>query len=112
MPLVKIQTSLSKVNDEENFLKEISTELSTLTGKPEAYVMTLLQTNTPMTFAGSNDPCCFVEIKSIGSLNPSLMTKCFCNLISSHTNIPPNRIYIAFQDVNASQWGFNGNTFG
>tara|TARA_Y100001968_G_scaffold218310_1_gene200976 strand:- start:2379 stop:2717 length:339 start_codon:yes stop_codon:yes gene_type:complete len=112
MPLIKVSTSLPKIDSSEKLLEELSEELSNLTGKPADYVMTLLQTNLAMTFAESNNPACFVEVKSIGSLKPSLMTESFSRIISNFTQIPPNRIYIYFEDVKASHWGFNGNTFG
>ena len=83
-----------------------------LTGKPESYVMTLIQSDKNMTFAGSDEPCCFIQLKSIGSLNPSSMSKSLSKLIASKTNININRIYIEFQDVKASHWGFNSSTFG
>ena len=54
----------------------------------------------------------YVEIKSIGALKPPAMTEAFCDLIEQHTGIAGDRIYVAFEDVNASQWGWNGNTFG
>ena len=74
--------------------------------------MALLKTAVPMTFAGSAEPCAYVEIKSIGALKPPAMTSAFCELIESRTGIPASRIYAAFEDVNASSWGWNGNTFG
>ena len=83
-----------------------------LTGKPENYVMTMMQKDKKMTFAGSDKPCCFITVKSIGSLSPTKMSKHLCELISSKTNINMNRIYIEFIDVKASNWGFNGSTFG
>ena len=83
-----------------------------LTGKPENYVMTMIQRDTKMTFAGSDDPCCFIKVKSIGSLTPSSMSKSLFELIASKTNINTNRIYIEFIDVKASNWGFNSSTFG
>ena len=92
--------------------KDISKMVSDLTGKPENYVMTMIQIDTKMTFAGSDEPCCFIKVKSIGSLKPSTMSKSLCELISSRTNINTSRIYIEFIDVKASHWGFNGSTFG
>ena len=86
--------------------------IADLTGKPENYVMTMIQSNSQMTFAGSDQPCCFVKVKSIGSLNPSSMSKSLCELIASKTNISTNRIYIEFIDVKASNWGYNNSTFG
>ena len=112
MPLINVRTSLQEVADSATLLKELSAALAQQTGKPEAYVMTLLETAVPMTFAGSSEPCAYVEIKSIGALKPQAMTSAFCELIESRTGIGANRIYVAFEDVNASSWGWNGNTFG
>lgn len=70
------------------------------------------QTGVPMTFAGTADPCAFVEVKSIGALSPPAMTEAFCDLISARTGIAANRIDIGFEDVPASCWGWNGATFG
>ena len=36
------------------------------------------------------------------------MSDQFCELIKSSLGIPKNRIYIGFDDVNASDWGWNG----
>ena len=112
MPLINVKVSSSTVSNSDQLLKELSAELANLTKKPEKYVMSLLQTNVPMTFGGSEAPCCYVEIKSIGSLHPSEMTQSFCNIIESRAKIPADRIYINFEDVDPSQWGFNGQTFG
>jgi len=113
MPFIQVNTSLNSVVDNDDlFQKDISKLISDLTGKPEDYVMTLIQRDNNMTFAGSDEPCCFIKVKSIGSLIPSLMSKSLCELISSRTNINMNRIYIEFVDVKAKNWGFNGSTFG
>ena len=112
MPLINVKTSITNIEDPEGLLKDLSMELSKLTGKPEQYVMTLLQTSVPMTFAGSKEPCCYVEIKSIGSIDPSTMTSAFCKLIGNKTGISSQRIYIAFEDIPASLWGWDGKTFG
>ena len=113
MPFIQINTSSKSVVENDDLLqKDISQMIADLTGKPENYVMTMIQRDAKMTFAGSNEPCCFIKVKSIGSLNPSLMSKALCELIASKTNINPNRIYIEFSDVKASNWGFNGSTFG
>ena len=112
MPFIQINTSSKSVLNKDLLLKEISKKVAELTGKSENYVMTLIQNNSQMTFAGSDEPCCFIRIKSIGSLKPSSMSKSLCELIASKTNINTNRIYIEFIDVKASNWGFNSSTFG
>ncbi len=112
MPFIQINTSSKSVVENDSLQKEISKMVADLTRKPENYVMTMVQSNTQMTFGGSDEPCCFVKLKSIGSINPSLMSKTLCDLISAKTNIKADRIYIEFIDVKASNWGFNGSTFG
>ena len=112
MPFIQINTSSKSLVDNDLLQKEISKMVAELTGKPENYVMTMIQSNSQMTFAGSDEPCCFIKLKSIGSLNPSSMSESLCKLIASKTNIKTNRIYIEFIDVKASNWGFNSSTFG
>ena len=112
MPFIQINTSSKSVVDDDLLQKEISKKVADLTGKPENYVMTMIERNSKMTFAGSDEPCCFVKLKSIGSINPSSMSNSLCELIASKTNIKTNRIYIEFVDVKASNWGFNSSTFG
>ena len=113
MPFIQINTSSKSVVGNDDLLqKDISKMVADLTRKPENYVMTILQRDIKMTFAGSDEPCCFIKVKSIGSLTPSSMSKSLCELVSSKTNINTNRIYIEFMDVKASNWGFNSSTFG
>ncbi len=112
MPLIQINTSSKSVVDNDLLQKKVSKMVADLTGKPEDYVMTIIQSDSQMTFAGSDEPCCFIKLQSIGSLNPSLMSKYLCELLESQTNIKTNRIYIEFMDVKASNWGFNSSTFG
>ena len=113
MPFIQINTSSkSVVENDDSLQKDISKMIADLTGKPEDYVMTILKTNVQMTFAGSDEPCCLIKLKSIGSIKPSSMSKSLCKLISSQTNIKTNRIYLEFIDVKASNWGFNSSTFG
>ena len=113
MPFIQVNTSSKSVVEIDDLLqKDISRMVADLTGKPENYVMTMIQKDMKMTFAGTDEPCCFIKVKSIGSLKPLLMSKSLCELIASKTNINTNRIYIEFIDVKASNWGFNSSTFG
>ena len=113
MPFIQVKTSSKSVLEDDTLLQnDISKIVAELTGKPEKYVMTMIQKDIKLTFAGSDEPCCFIEVKSIGALSPSSMSRSLCELIASKTNINTNRIYIEFTDVKASNWGFNGTTFG
>ncbi len=112
MPLLSIKTSVGVKFDHNHILRQASKNLAELTGKPESYVMTILEADQQMTFAGSDEPCCFIEVKSIGNLSPKIISAKLCELISRETSINPNRIYIHFEDVIPSNWGFNSSTFG
>ena len=109
MPYINISTS-AKVKDKKKFLEEISTLVSSLTNKSKRFVMAKLDDNSEMYFEDES-PCCFLEIKSIGSLNPSEMAKPISNFVYEKMGIPIDKIYVSFVDVPASMWGWNGRTF-
>jgi len=110
MPYINLSTS-AKIEDKKKLLEEISILVSSLTNKSKRFVMAKLDDNCEMYFEDES-PCCFIEIKSIGSLNPSEMAKPISNFIYEKMGIPPDKIYISFQDVPASMWAWNGRTFG
>ena len=110
MPYINVSTS-AKVNDKDKLLKEISVLISSLTKKSRRFVMAKIDDNCQMYFDDVS-PSCFLEIKSIGSLNPSEMAKPISDFVCERMGIPIDRIYISFQDVPASLWAWNGRTFG
>ena len=110
MPYINISTS-SKVENKEKLLEEISTFVASLTNKSKRFVMAKLDDNCQMYF-DDKEPCCFLEIKSIGSLSPSDMAKPISDFIYKKMGIPIDNIYISFKDVAPSMWAWNGRTFG
>ena len=110
MPYINVSTS-AKVSDKDKFLEEISVLISSLTNKSRKFVMAKIDDNCPMYF-NDETPSCFLEIKSIGSLNPSEMAKAISDFVYEKIGIPTERIYISFEDVPASLWAWNGRTFG
>ena len=114
MPLISVRTSAAAAAGEA-LLTELSSSLAALLGKPERYVMTLLETELPMTFAGDPAPACYVEVKSIGALDgerPREVSQAVCALLERHLGVPADRIYIGFEDAPARLWGWKGSTFG
>ena len=116
MPFVKVQTSLETVDQAiaQELLTTLSAKLARHLGKPESYVMTALETAIPMTFGGSFDPTCYLEIKSVGTMGSSTtqaISQDFCGEVESRLGIPKNRVYIEFADAKGSMWGWNGSTF-
>ena len=110
MPYINVSTS-EEVKDKKKLLEEISILVSSLTNKSKRFVMAKLDDNSEMYFEDES-PCCFLEIKSIGSLNPSEMAKPISNFVYEKMGIPIDKIYISFVDVPASMWVWNGRTFG
>jgi len=110
MPYINVSTS-AKVNDKGKLLEEISILISSLTNKSRRFVMAKIDDNCQMYF-DNESPSCFLEIKSIGSLNPSEMAKPISDFVYEKMEIPIDRIYISFEDVSASLWAWNGRTFG
>ncbi len=110
MPYINVSTS-AKVNNKDKLLEEISYLISSLTNKSRRFVMAKIDDNCRMYF-DDDTPSCFLEIKSIGSLNPSEMAKPISDFVNEKMGIPIDRIYISFEDVSASLWAWNGRTFG
>ncbi len=117
MPLIKVQSSVSEPEKTaiDGLLKSLSAKLAKHLGKSESYVMTAFQSDVPMTFAGTVEPVCYLEVKSIGKMSPTqtkAMSQDFCQMINDKLGVPINRIYIEFADVERHLWGWNGSTFG
>jgi phenylpyruvate tautomerase len=117
MPFIKVQTSIQSPEPTkvEGLLKTLSGKLSQHLGKSESYVMTAFEPEVPMTFGGTTEPVCYLEIKSVGSMTSTQtkdMSSDFCQEISSVLGVPMNRVYIEFADAKGSMWGWNGSTFG
>ena len=111
MPLLNISTN-KEIKNEQMFLSKSSDFISSLLNKPEKFVMVKLTDSLQMYFSGTNEPCCFIEIKSIGSLEPSKMSNLICEFFSKELEISIERIYIFFQNVDSSMWAWNNRTFG
>lgn len=116
MPLVTVYTSAEPPAEEKAtaLLRDLSSTTARVLGKPESYVMTCLVPRSRMTFAGSFEPSCLVEIKSIGGLGgdrATRLTEAVCKLAADAIGVPARRVYVVFADVPAPLWGFDGKTF-
>ncbi len=54
----------------QDLQKSLSQKLAQHLSKSEDYVMTTVETNVAMSFAGTFDPFCYMEVKNIGTMNP------------------------------------------
>ncbi len=111
MPLVTISTS-EEIEQKKEFIKKVAELTGKLTNKSLNYVMVRLIDSLDMYFSESHSPCCYLEVKSIGALDSSTMAPIFSDFIKKEIEIPPNRIFINFEDISPSNWAWDGKTFG
>jgi phenylpyruvate tautomerase PptA (4-oxalocrotonate tautomerase family) len=115
MPLLSLETTVVLSEEKRQaLLASLSKTVAEAIGKPEQYVM-VAASQAAMQMSGSAGDAAFVDVRSIGGLtgvvNRKLSQK-VCQLLHDSLGIPPDRIYLNFTDVQASHWGWNGNTFG
>ena len=114
MPYVQIQTNIDvKAEQQGTLLAKVSQTVAQALGKSESYVMVALEANTPMLFAGTDQPTAFLMLKSIRlpTENTHDLSQILCSFIEENLKIPKDRVYIEFINAQASLWGWNGGTF-
>ena len=114
MPLLSITVNKTLPEPEQQtIVKTFSASVANMLGKPESYVMVIMQTNLAMSFAGSDAPLAYLELKSLGL--PEDKTTEFsanlCSLVSEQLNVPQERTYIEFSNPARHMWGWNSLTF-
>ncbi len=114
MPYLKLQTNQTLTGEEKIGLCKITSEcIAESLNKSEKYVMVTIQSDQIMTFAGTNEACAYIELKSIELPRDrvsELSTK-LCNMIQRNVGAAPERIYIEFTDSSRDMWGWDGKTF-
>jgi phenylpyruvate tautomerase PptA (4-oxalocrotonate tautomerase family) len=114
MPYLQIQTNIDiKSEQQAVLLKSASQIIAKALNKSENYIMIALQPNTPMLFAGTEQPTAFLILKSLRLPveDTSNLSQTLCSFIEEKLNIQKDRIYIEFVNPEPSLWGWNGRTF-
>jgi phenylpyruvate tautomerase PptA (4-oxalocrotonate tautomerase family) len=115
MPLLRLETSAALPEDKRKaLLASLSTAVAEIIGKPGQYVM-VAASQAAMVMSGKAGDAAFVDIRSIGGLNDDVNRKLsqqVCKLVNDSLGISPDRVYLNFTDVEDSNWGWNGSTFG
>jgi phenylpyruvate tautomerase len=117
MPFIDVLTSASlpPESDQHALLTRISRATSERLGKPESYVMTRLAAGASMTFGGSVEPCCFVDVRGIGtpaSEQTSALSAELCQHLEAALGVSPARTFVVFTDVPRSLWGIGTRMLG
>jgi phenylpyruvate tautomerase len=115
MPLLKLQLSTPLDGTKKlAILKELSALTAKGLGKPEKYVMVVVDEGS-FIMAGESAPAAFAVVRGIGGINPATnkaFSRLLCDYLKAALAIPTERVYINFADVDADNWGWNGSTFG
>lgn len=115
MPTFNLMTNVpgDRVSSSQ-LVQDLSKAVAKATGKPEAYVMISLTTDKPMSYGGTEEPCAYGELISIGAIGGDKNKKisaALAEIVQRHLGVPPARLYIKFYDVARSDFGWNGTTF-
>lgn len=114
MPCINLFTNQSLNQDEElQLAKNLSALAAEMLGKPEHYVMVIINTNKTMLMSGNETATAYIELKSLG-LNEQQTTSysaALCELMQTELNIESGRVYIEFSNGQRHLWGYNSATF-
>ncbi|KAK1417092.1 hypothetical protein QVD17_26214 [Tagetes erecta] len=97
-----------------DILKDATKAVAKIIGKPESYVMIVVNGGVPISFAGTEEPAAYGEVISIGGLNPTVngnLSSTIADILQTKLSVDSSRFYIKFYDVERSFFGFNGSTF-
>ena len=115
MPLLKLETTVALSDDKrKTLLAALSKAVAGTIGKPEQYVMVTVS-HSAILMSGKAGDASWVDIRSIGGLSSEVnhkLSQQICKLLNESLAIAPDRIYLNFTNVDASNWGWNGSTFG
>ena len=116
MPMIRIQTSLAVDEEKQSSLMNtLSGAVAELLGKPESYMMVILEPETLMMMSGTLEPSALVEVHSVGSISEdeskNLSGK-ISEIIGREIGVGAGRIYLNFRGVPGVMWGYDGRTFG
>lgn len=115
MPLLKVETTVAISEEKQkDLLASLSRIVAQNIGKPELYVMVSIS-QTAMLMSGKQGDAAFVDVRSIGGLTSDVnqdLSRQICQLLKGSLGISPERVYLNFIDINADNWGWNGETFG
>ena len=113
MPYFSIETNKQiDSSTNEDLMKKATTFLAEMMEKPEHVIMVTIKSETPMVFAGISGPAAFVQVKAVKlekSKCPEFSNK-VCDFLEKEINIPKDRVFIEFIDIDPTIFGFNGDT--
>jgi len=112
MPVIKVKTNVA-VEQPTDYTKALSTLAADMLGKPEGFVMAILEPEKNLMFGGTSDPAVYVTLDSLGlpeDRTPEFSAS-ICAFLEDALKVPANRIFIAFGNPERHMFGWDGKTF-
>lgn len=114
MPFVKLTTTTSIEKEKEMEISHaLARVIELIPGKSEAWVMTHIEDNAAVAFAGTDDaPAAYLEVRTFGELAAdqySMLTEKFCETVEALTGVPKDRTYVIYEPIR--YWGWNSQIF-
>ena len=116
MPMIRLQLSapLDPAKQSE-LMKRLSSSVAGVLGKPESYMMVVLDPQRPILMSGQDRPAALAEVRSVGTISPEQarsLSGAISEIVGEATGIGADRIYSNFTGVPGAMWGHGGRTFG
>ena len=112
MPLLQINTNAT-TDDEATIIVSASALVADMLGKPESYVMVILNAGASMSFAGTDAPCAHLKLKSLGLDEQATgeYSARLCTFMETSFGVDSGRVYIEFAGPERHLWGWDKRTF-
>ncbi|KAB1443419.1 phenylpyruvate tautomerase MIF-related protein [Pseudodesulfovibrio senegalensis] len=114
MPFCRLETNVVVGKEQtQTLVRGLSTLVADMLGKPEAYVMAVFEPGKELMFGGTDDPAAYVTLQSIGLPREKTpeFSAVMCAFLEDALSIAPDRVYIAFGDIDRPLMGWNSATF-
>jgi len=114
MPFIgsKVSVKISK-EKEEIIKKKLGEAIELIPGKSETFLMIGFEDEYSLYFGGEKlEKGAFIEVKIFGKASKDAyakLTAAICNIYEEELEIPQNKIYVKYEEVD--NWGWNGNNF-
>ena len=115
MPYLSIKTNtLMDQAEVADLAEQLTAMLAEALSKPEKVIMVAIQPNIQMSLAGNDDPCAFLELRSINLADDSIpgLSQQLTDFVKAEMWVPPERVFLNFFDMPPNHWGWNGKTLG
>ncbi|MBG0789211.1 MAG: hypothetical protein H0S80_01805 [Desulfovibrionaceae bacterium] len=112
MPFIKVETNVA-VSDASACTRRLSALAADMLGKPESYVLAVLEPEKHLLFGGSDDPAAYVTLDSFSppEARTGEFSAAICAFMEGELKVPGNRVYIVFGVIERHLFSWGSRTF-